>query len=524
MSHTWYQGMSLYQIYPRSFADSNNDGVGDLAGITAKLDYIKDLGFDAIWISPFFTSPMKDFGYDVADYEGVDPLFGTLADFDALAAKAQKLGLKILLDVVWGHTSDQHAWFKASSQSRDNAYADYYIWANAKPDGTAPNNWLSIFGGQAWTWHAKRGQYYMHNFLKEQPQINFRNPKVFDGLMAAADFWVKRGVHGFRVDAVPHYLCDPQLRDNPARTGEITGDAQTALANPRAWQDNIYCQNLDETFDLVARIRQHFDKAHPGQDIMLLGEILSGDDTVALGAQYTQGHTHFHTVYTGELLMNFNVTANFVRDVVRKVSTHYTPTGMTWALASHDVPRLFSRMAGSCPSNPRGFWELMVALYSSLNGQLCWYQGDELGLPEAELELDEIQDPYGKAFWPEFKGRDGCRTPMPWVGAAGGGFSGDANVKPWLPLKANHLALNVAGQVADASSMLNFLKARLAARKANPSLLYGDCVLLEITNPQLVAFTRSYQGQTTLCAFNFDVASNAEINGHVLQPLGWVVV
>jgi alpha-glucosidase len=497
----WWRGGVVYQIYPRSFQDSNGDGIGDLPGITARLEHIARLGADGIWLSPFFKSPMKDFGYDVSDYCDVDPMFGTLADFRALVARAHELGLKVMIDQVLSHTSEEHPWFQESRRSASNPKADWYVWADAKDDGNPPNNWLSIFGGSAWQWDTRRCQYYFHNFLTSQPDLNFHHPEVQDALLATVKFWLELGVDGYRLDTANFYFHDAQLRDNPGRGRPRGDDPAVNPFNPYGWQQHRYDKSQPENLAFLRRLRALVDQ-YP--DTTLVGEI-GDDDSLARMAEYTQGGDKLHMAYTFELL-GPDHSAAFLHKVLSRVDAEIGDGWPCWALSNHDCMRLATRWGGAEP--PMALLRLAAAMQLSLRGSVCLYQGDELGLPEAELAFEDLQDPYGITMWPEFKGRDGCRTPMPWSSTAPGlGFS---EAKPWLPLAAPHAALAVGAQEADAHSLLAFYRHFLAWRRGQPALRLGSLSLWP-AHPQVLSFVREHEGQRLLCSFNFSAAA-AEID------------
>lgn len=485
MEQDWWRGAVLYQIYPRSFLDTNADGIGDLAGIEAKLDYVARLGVDGIWLSPFFASPMKDFGYDVADYRAVDPLFGSLADFDRLLARAHALGLKVIIDQVYSHSSDQHPWFAESRQSRDNAKADWYVWADPRQDGTPPNNWLAVFGGPAWDWEPRRRQYYLHNFLKEQPDLNFHNPAVQDAVLAAARFWLDRGVDGFRIDVANFFCHDALLRDNPA-------NPHPAPDKPYWLQRQVYSRTRPETLAFVARFRALLD-AYPGT--FAVAEI-AADDQIGAMIEYTDGPDRYHTAYSFVLLREA-FGAGVVRGALEEMQRRSPTAWPAWAFSNHDVVRAMSRWGGG-GADP-AFAKLLVALLTCLRGTAFLYQGDELGLPQADVPFARLQDPEGKTFWPRHKGRDGARTPMPWRGDAP--FAGFSEVEPWLPVDPRHGGLAVDRQDADAASPLAFTRAFLAWRRAHPALKRGTIRFLDAPEP-LLAFARAGVGEALLCAFN----------------------
>ena len=489
----WWRGGVIYQIYPRSFQDSNGDGIGDLPGITRRLDHIAALGADGIWISPFFKSPMKDFGYDVSDYCDVDPLFGTLADFRMLVDRAHELGLKVMIDQVLSHTSDQHPWFEESRASKTNPKADWYVWADASEDGTPPNNWLSIFGGSAWQWDTRRLQYYMHNFLTSQPDLNFHNEAVQDELLKTVKFWLDFGVDGYRLDTVNFYFHDKQLRSNPPRGMPDGTDAAVSAVNPYGWQWHRFDKSQPENLVFIERMRSLLDQ-YP--DTTMVGEI-GDDDGLACMVKYTQGGDKLHMAYCFDL-MSPDRSAAYFHSVLTRFESIVGDGWPCWAVSNHDVPRMASRWWGANATPAQ--LQLSAAFQLSLRGTACLYQGEELGLPEADVAYEDLQDPYGITMWPEFKGRDGCRTPMVWEqDAPHGGFS---TSKPWLPVSATHTGLAVNHQRAMPGSLLNFYTQFLHWRKTQPVLVHGSQKLLE-AHPQVLAFEREHEGQRLLCAFNF---------------------
>ncbi len=487
----WWRGAVIYQIYPRSFQDSNGDGIGDLAGIIHRLPYIADLGADAIWISPFFTSPMLDFGYDVSDYRDVDPMFGTLGDFDALLERAHELGLKVMIDLVLSHTSDQHPWFKESRTSGENAKSDWYVWADAKPDGGPPTNWLSIFGGPAWEWDGERMQYYLHNFLKEQPDLNFHNPEVQDALLDVVRFWLDRGVDGFRLDTINFYFHDPKLRDNPALLPGDRNDAIAPAVNPYNWQNHLYDKNQPENLEFLRRFRAVLDEYPAAAAVGEVGDAQYGLD---IQAEYTSGGDKVHMCYTFEFLSGDALTGTRVAEVLTQYEAKIGDGWACWAYSNHDVVRHASRWHMS-----DGAQRVAAALLASLRGSICLYQGEELGLTEAYVAFEDLQDPYGIRFWPKFRGRDGCRTPMPWVtDNQNGGFT---DAKPWLPVAMEHLNKSVTAQQQDDASMLGFYQDLLEFRRTVPALSKGTFALIH-ADEATVLFTRIHDGARILCGFN----------------------
>ncbi len=387
----WWRGAVIYQIYPRSFLDTDGNGVGDLPGILARLDYVAALGVDAIWIAPFFTSPMADFGYDIADFRDVDPLVGTLADFDRVLEKAHALGLKVIIDQVLGHCSIEHPWFRESRQSRDNPKADWFVWADAKPDGTPPNNWLSIFGGVAWTWEPRRGQYYLHNFLSSQPELNFHNPDVYAVQLDNLKFWLDRGVDGFRLDSINFPYHDALLRDNPPKPAELRTGRGFSPDNPYAFQYHIYNNTRPENLGLLEDVRALLDRYPQATS---LGEI-SSEDSLATTAEYVTDQ-RLHMGYSFELLTDERSAAH-IRQTVEALEAKMPRGWPCWAISNHDVPRAVTRWRGEAADHD-ALARQLVALVCSLRCSVCLYQGEELGLPEAEVPFEALCDPYGKAF------------------------------------------------------------------------------------------------------------------------------
>ncbi|MTH99815.1 alpha-glucosidase [Roseibium sp. RKSG952] len=504
----WWRGAVIYQIYPRSFQDSNGDGIGDLKGVTSRLDYIAGLGVDAIWLSPFFTSPMADFGYDVSDYEDVDPMFGTLADFDEMLREAHTRGLRVIIDLVISHTSDQHAWFRQSRSSRDNQKADWYVWAEPNPDGTPPNNWLSIFGGPAWEWDSVRCQYYLHNFLASQPDLNFHNPDVQDAVLEAARFWLDRGVDGFRLDTVNFYFHDRHLRDNPPLPAGATLTG-VETSNPYAFQLHLHDKTQPENLGFLERLRELLD-AYPGATSV--GEIGADRAVIKTTAAYTEAGKRIHMAYSFDLLSTAR-SAAYIRDTIEGMENGIGSGWPSWALSNHDVVRVATRWGEGLQQDR--FAPLSLALVTSLRGTPCIYQGEELGLTEADVPFDKLQDPYGIRFWPRFKGRDGCRTPMPWTGddARAGFTTGD----PWLPVAPEHRERPVSTQAGDPASVLARTGAFLKWRKDQPALKTGAIRFLDSPAETLV-FLRELEGETVLCAFNLaDEAATIRLPG--MTPL-----
>jgi alpha-glucosidase len=485
----WWKGAVIYQIYPRSYQDTNGDGVGDLKGITQRLDHVASLGVDGIWISPFFTSPMKDFGYDVADYRDIDPVFGTLADFDRLLERAHALGLKVIIDQVYAHSSDAHAWFDESRQDRTNPRANWYVWQDPKPDGTPPNNWQAVFGGASWTWDARRQQYYMHNFLPSQPQLNLHNPEVQNALLDVMRFWLDRGVDGFRLDALNFSLFDPDFQDNPPRS-----PAPRNVSRPFDLQEHVHNQSHPDLPVFLRRLRALMDEYG---DIFSVAEV-PGPNPLEEMRAYTDGQDHLHSAYSFDFLYAQRLSAEAVTGSQGNWLGAPDEGWPSWAFSNHDAPRCVSRWFGDVDPVVRA--KLTNALLCCLRGNPILYQGEELGLPQAEIAFDDLQDPEAIANWPRTLGRDGARTPMPWT-------SGDANcgfgpADPWLPIGQGHSDLAVDVQELDPNSVLQFTRHLMTLRSGSNALRYGDVEFVEAAGALLV-FRRNWADETIECVFNF---------------------
>lgn len=483
----WWQGAVIYQIYPRSFADSNGDGVGDLPGITARLDHVASLGVDAIWLSPFFTSPMRDFGYDVADYRGVDLIFGTLADFDALVARAHALGLKVIIDQVYSHSSDQHPWFVESRSSKTNPKADWYVWADAKPDGSPPSNWQSVFGGPAWTWDARRCQYYFHNFLREQPDLNFHNPQVVQAMLDTARFWLDRGVDGFRLDALNFTMHDPDLKDNPP----VADDRPRT--RPFDFQQRIHNQSHEGIPELLEKLQELINEHG---DHFTVAEV-GGDDADREMKLFTLGARRLNSAYGFTYLYAPELSAQVVRAAIQEWPGGPDEGWPSWAFSNHDAPRHVTRW-GEGRDRDR-LARLTMLLLTSLRGNIFIYQGEELGLPQAHVPFERLRDPEAIANWPLTLGRDGARTPMPWNARdPWGGFS---QVEPWLPMDPAHLPVSVEVQEGDPGSMLQWTRGILRLRHDHPAIRHGDVAIVD-TPANVLAFERISDDERLLCVFN----------------------
>ncbi len=520
-SHEWWHGAIIYEIYVRSFCDSNGDGVGDLRGIINKLDYLSSLPIDAIWITPFFASPMKDFGYDISDYYAVDPLFGTVEDFEELIEKAHARDLKVIIDQVWSHTSDIHPWFAESQSSRDNSKADWYVWADAK-DGDVPNNWLSIFGGSAWAWSETRQQYYLHNFLDCQPDLNWHNADVVRVLMRVAEFWLDRGVDGFRLDACNYYIHDLSLLDNPSRTVGMPIQDGVSSLNPYSKYLNLHNMNVVKNVQSLRRIRKVLNK-YPGS--IAMGEIVAADDPMGQTVQYIRGTKRLHTAYNSALLVNERLTPRLVAASQEDLSLHLEDDEeemICLTMSTHDFPRARSRWAPKDPAMIPAFERLLLTLMSTLRGLICFYQGEELGLTETDIPEAEMQDPFGIHFADYFSGRDGCRTPMPWQKEAENlGFT--TAEKPWIRLDSSFAPLAIDRQEEDPTSLLNYFRSFVKWRNRQPALKYGDFDPIEVGD-SILSFIRKIPDQRLLCVFNLsEETTNYLVScryGHPLRQNG----
>ena len=484
---SWLHGAALYQIYPLSFLDRNGDGWGDLDGVLEGIGHVALLGVQGVWISPFYPSPQKDFGYDVADHRAVDPRMGRLETVDRIIEAAHGHGLKVILDLVCGHTSDAHSWFTASRRSRGGEFADWYVWADPRPDGTPPNNWLSVFGGPAWTWEPRRRQYYLHHFLSSQPALNLHDEAVLQALGDTAAFWLERGVDGFRIDAVDFFAHDPQLRSNPA----AAWNAPEPPAKLFALQQHLFDMMHPAVHTVLARLRAVVDR-YP--DRVLLGELSSQPGAGRRIASYC-GPQGLHAAYTLSLAKQPFTAKNFAG----ALNGAPRPEAICWSFSNHDVERAASRWLPP-GADPERFNALLAALFATLPGTVCLYQGEELALPNAVLELDDLRDPFGIAYWPDFQGRDGSRTPMPWrAGAPNAGFSTAAET--WLPVARPHHALAVDEQERRPGSPLDIWRDAMRLRRRHPALTLGGVQAVEDAG-SVLAFERAADGEELVAVFN----------------------
>lgn len=473
----WWQSAVIYQIYPRSFYDANGDGIGDLRGIIEKLDYLQALGVDALWLNPVYPSPMRDFGYDVSDYCGIDPAFGDMADMQELITQTHKRGMKIVMDMVFNHTSHQHPWFKAALEN-DPKYRDFYIWQTPQNNKhKKPNNWRSAFGGSAWRWHNKRQGFYLHSFLPAQPDLNWRNPEVEKAALHILDFWLAKGVDGFRFDVINLLFKDPALRNNPLRFGGI--------GRPYEWQQHRYDRNQNETHLFLQRMRRHLDNKG---DILSVGEIMYDKyETCASAASFCGQQDELHIAFNFELLhAKFSAPA-----LHRALQRWYDALGKNWpsiTFSNHDFPRQISR-TGRYKQAEKSRLLAMLAL--SAKGTVILYYGEEIGMQEEPVRKKEIQDPAGQFYWPIYKGRDGCRRPMCWDDSEYGGFSSQ---RSWLPISPNAAKRNVLAQQMNPYSLWHFYRSLIALRKEYPCLQTGE-IMLHPVQHHVLYFTRSLGSQ-----------------------------
>lgn len=477
----WWQRGIIYQIYPRSFMDSDGDGVGDLSGIRSKLDYLQWLGVDAIWISPIFPSPMADFGYDISNYTDIDPLFGTLDDFDALLADAHHRGLKVLLDYVPNHTSDRHPWFIDARSSRESLKRDWYIWCDPAPDGGPPNNWRSNFGGGAWQWEEKTGQYYYHAFLKEQPDLNWRNPEVQEAMLNVLRFWLDRGVDGFRVDVMHHMLKDTEFRNNPSNPAWRPG------MPPYRELLTTYTADLPEVQEIVAKMRRIVEEY---SDRMLVGEIyLPVERLMAYyGASGTGAHLPFNFQLIG-LPWNARDIAAAVERYEALLPSYAWPN---WVLGNHDKPRIATRVGAAQA-------RVAAMLLLTLRGTPTLYYGDEIGMTNVAIPSDQVKDPYEKNVPGLGLGRDPVRTPMQWNGDESADFT---TGQPWLPLADDYKTVNVAVERQQPTSLLSLYHRLIELRRAEPALSVGEIAPLPAEN-DLMAYVRKTEDRRLLIVLNF---------------------
>ncbi len=495
----WWQHAVFYEIYPRSFADSNNDGVGDLKGIASKLDYLKQLGVDAIWITPCYPSPQVDFGYDVSDYENIDAMYGTLQDFDHLAAGAKQHGVRIIMDFVMNHTSDRHPWFVDSRSSRASAHHDWYVWHDPRSNGQPPNNWISTFGGSAWKLDPKINQYYYHYFYTEQPDLNWHNPSVEKAMFDVTRWWYKRGVSGFRLDAVDTLFEDPDLRDNPTLPGK------NKYGDPNTEED--YNKKLPGVHDVLRDLRKVADESGS----VLIGETWTKD--IGELKQYYGEHSN-----ELQMPMDFMFTrvdelspAEFRKQIAGVDASGGWPV---YVISNHDIPRSYNRYGDGRHNDEIA--KLMAGLYLTLRGTPIMYYGEEIGMENNDPKRrEDVKDPIGRLGWPMDKGRDGERTPMQWDDTANAGFS---KANPWLPVPSSYKTHNVASESKDANSVLEFYRKVLALRHQNSALLEGEYIPLNQNDANVLSYLRRYKDETVLVVLN--MSSEAQNVTFDLTPQG----
>ena len=498
--HQWWQHAVFYEIYPRSFMDSNNDGIGDLNGIASKLDYLKSLGVDAIWITPCYPSPQVDFGYDVSDYENIDPMYGTLADFDRLQQEAKTHGIRIIMDFVMNHSSDQHPWFIDSRSSRTATKRDWYMWHDGKAPGVPPNNWISEFGGSAWTFDAKTRQFYYHYFYAQQPDLNWHNPAVHDAMFDVTRWWYKRGVAGFRLDAVDTLFEDPELRDNPVLPG------LNKYGDPN--EQDLYNTKLPEVHVVLRDLRKVADE----NNAVLIGETWTKD--VSELKQYYGDHSN-----ELQMPMDFMFTkvdrlspAEFRRQIAAVDSAGGWPV---FVLSNHDIVRSYVRYGDG--QNNQAIAKLMASLYLTLRGTPIMYYGEEIGMQNTDpVRKEDVKDPIGRVGWPQEKGRDGERTPMQWDDSPNAGFTRGT---PWLPVPLIYKTVNVASELKDPASILNVYRSLLTLRHQNRALLDGDYVALNENDPNVLSYLRRYKNEAVLVVLN--MSSKPQEVSFDLAPQGF---
>ena len=489
MESPWWRGAVIYQVYIRSFCDSNADGQGDLPGLIGKLDYINRLGVDAIWLSPIHPSPNRDWGYDVSDYDDVHPDYGTNKDFDELLTQAHARGLRVVLDEVLCHTSDEHPWFRESMNEASGSKASWYVWADPRLDGTAPNNWLSAFGGPAWSYQPARRQHYHHKFLRQQPKLNWRNPDAKAAALAVLDRWLARGADGYRLDVANAYLHEESLKDNPP----VPPERRTAAnwAHAANLQQHLYDANLPENVACLDEIRRAVER-HP--DRFVFGEFSEGFDR---SGAYLAPDVGLHSGYTFAMLRSARLTPDFVLKNIGVLSG-YPNHWPSITFSNHDVVRTVTRFGGGSDGDP-ALAKVLLAILFSLRGTILLYQGEELGLPEVDLRRDQLRDPVGDLYYPISKGRDGCRTPMPWDAHAPNlGFTTGV---PWLPMGTTHKVLAVSEQEKSGESVLQFARSFLEMRKRHTCLRLGEIEALNAPET-ILAYARSYGQERMLCVFN----------------------
>jgi len=484
----WWKYSVFYEIYPRSYGDSNNDGTGDLNGITQHLDHLARLGVDAIWITPCFPSPQVDFGYDVSDYRNIDPQYGTLADFDRLVAEAKKRHIKVILDFVVNHSSDKHQWFMESAKSTTNPYREYYIWRDGKSEGQPPNNWTSTFGGPSWTFSETTKQWYYHYFYPQQPDLNWRNPKVESEMFEITRFWYQRGVYGFRLDAVDTMFEDPNLTDNPPLEGT------DAYGMPL--QEHIHDHSLSEVHAELQKLRKVADESS--------GRVLIGETWTKTAEELAEYYGPSNNELQMPMYFNFTkvdeLDANEFRQKVAAIESNPVHGWPVYVLSNHDIRRYVDRYGTG--DNKDQVAKLMSALYLTLRGSAIMYYGEEIGMENNDPKrVEDVKDVIGKKGWPKEIGRDGERSPMQWDSSVNAGFNQGAT--PWLSVDANYTTHNVASEMAEANSILNWYRHIIKLRRTHPAFYSGDYVVLDENNPNVMSYLRKSKREMALVVLNF---------------------
>ncbi|MGA9396761.1 MAG: alpha-glucosidase [Anaerolineaceae bacterium] len=480
--YLWWKDGIIYQIYPRSFSDCNNDGIGDIPGIIAKLDYLSDLGVDAIWLSPVYPSPQVDFGYDVSNYVDIDPIFCSLKDFDRLVKEAHKRGIRIIMDLVFNHTSDEHPWFIQAKQSRDNPYHDWYIWRDPNPKGGPPNNWNSIFGGKVWKYNEAIGQYYLHLFHEKQPDLNWRNPRVQKAIMDVLKFWLERGTDGFRLDVFNAYFKHPDLPDNPVKRMAIRGYER---------QEHLYDGDQPEMLPLLAKFRKLLDQ-YPERYV--IGETFNS--TPVKAALYC-GDDRLHAAFNFSLLESKWNPRQYLSAITQWEKAVGNRIWPSYVLNNHDNPRSVTRWKDDDGDHRA---RIAATLLLTLRGTAFIYNGEEIGMRDLDVKHSEIMDPPGKRYWPLYNGRDGCRSPMQWDASLNSGFS---KARPWLRVHPEYPRRNVSSQLRDEHSLLNFYKRLISLRRHSIVLRRGNFSVVKHNNSNCLVYLRSYAKKSILVALNF---------------------
>jgi alpha-glucosidase len=486
---SWWKHAVIYEIYPRSFGDSNGDGIGDLNGITQHLDYLKELGVDAIWLTPFYPSPQVDFGYDISDYEGIDPQYGTMADFDRMMAEAKKRGIRVINDMVLNHTSDEHPWFKESESSRTNPKADWYVWRDGKANGQPPNNWVSIFGHSAWQYEASRKQFYYHEFYKQQPDLNWRNPAVRKAMYDTLRFWMNKGVSGFRLDAITMLFEDAKLRDQPYAPGtNAYGDRNV---------NTEYTDNLPEVHDVLKQLHGVTDE-FPGR--VLIGEtyLHTAED---LAKMYGAKNDELQLPMDTQLGFLNKLSAPEFRSILTDAETKLHGNTPLFVFENHDNKRLIDRYGDGVHND--AIARLLAVLLMTPRDAALIYEGQELGVEDVDPKrVEDVKDPIGRLGWPKEKGRDGERLPMPWNGDTDAGFS--TAKQTWLPVSPDYKTVNVAAENRNPNSLLSFYKTLIQLRKQDPQLRDGEFIGVDVDNPNVISFLRkTSDGKAVLVSMNF---------------------